>query len=86
MSASMEDALTEAILWVQDEPQDNRLADVDFGKRSDAPGFWWTMRFTRDVRNSEVTENHQDSEARVSMIVAKWSRVKAWLDEQEDPS
>jgi hypothetical protein len=83
MSVSMEDALTEAILWAQDEPQDNYLADVDFGKRSDAPGYWWTMQFTRTVRNSEVLENHQDMEARLRMIVAKWCRVKAWLDEQE---
>ena len=86
MSADMNDALAEAILWAQDEPQDNYLAEVDFGKRSDAPGFWWIMRFTRTVRDSEVTENHQDDEARIRMIVTTWSRVKARLDEQEAAS
>lgn len=85
MSATMEDALTEAVLWAQGEPQDSYLADVDFGKRNSAPGFWWTMRFTRDVRNSEVVENRQDDSARVSMIVAQWSRVKTRLDGQEVP-
>ena len=83
MSASMEDALTEAILWAQDEPQDNRLTDVDFGKRRDVPGFWWTMRFTRDVRDSEVTENRQDDSARVSMIVRAWTKRQAELESRE---
>lgn len=85
MSASMEDALTEAILWLKDESQDSRLTDVDFGKRSDAPGFWWTMRFIRDIRNSEVEENRQDDEKRISMVVARWSQSKAQLDKQETP-
>jgi len=82
MSATMEDALTEAILWAQDEDPDSYLADVDFGKRRDAPGFWWTMRFTRDIRDSEVVTNHQDQEARISMIVATWARRRAELDQE----
>ena len=80
MSATMEDALTEALLWLAGEPQDSRLTEVDFGRFADRTGYWWTLKFVREVHNSEVRENHQDNEKRISLIVSAWAAVRADMD------
>jgi hypothetical protein len=86
MSASMEDALTEALLWDKDELADGRLTDADFGKRADGSGFWWHLRYVRDVKNSEVEDSGQDDEKRYSMIVRAWAKSRVWLDSGEPAS
>ena len=83
MSASMEDALTGAILRDRDEPRENRLYDADFGKYADGSGYWWTLRYTREIRNGEVEDGRQDEERRAGMIVREWAKTRARLESRE---
>jgi hypothetical protein len=71
----MNDALTEAILWLQDEPEDSQLIGVSFLRYSDRTGFRWELKFRRTVANSEVQDSKQDNEQRISMIVAAWAEA-----------
>jgi hypothetical protein len=80
MSATMEDALTEALLWLHTEPQDNQLIEAEFGAFADGSGYWWTLQFRRYVHNGEVRENRQDSEKRIGVVVRAWSKRRAELD------
>lgn len=79
MSATMEDALTEALLWLAGEPEDNQLIEAEFGAFADKTGYWWTLQFSRHVHNGEVRENRQDSEKRIGIIVRSWSKRSAEL-------
>ena len=82
MSATGEDALTEAILWLKEEPADSHLSEIMFGRYADRIGFWWTMQFTRRVKNSAVEDSRQDDEKRISMVVNEWSATMATIREQ----
>jgi hypothetical protein len=79
MSATMEDALTEALLWLAGEPEDNELSEAQFGSFADGSGYWWTLQFRREVHNGAVRENRQDGEKRIGVIVRAWSKRQAEL-------
>lgn len=80
MSATMEDALTEALLWLAGEPQGSELSEVEFGQFADRTGYWWTLRFRREIHNGEVRENRQDNADRIFKIVEHWSKRRAEMD------
>ena len=84
MSATMEDALTEALLWLKDEPADNELSEARFGRYADGSGFWWTLDFRRYVRTGVLRENRQDNEKRIGMIVSAWSAVRPDMDRSRE--
>jgi hypothetical protein len=69
------DALTGALLWLKDEPLDNRLMEASFGRYSDGSGCWWNLRFVREVQNGEVQDSRQDAEKRMSMVVEAWTKT-----------
>ncbi len=73
MAATENDALVEALLWLHDEPLDNRLMDVSFGRYADRTGCWWNLRFVREVKNGEVQDSRQDDEKRISMVIEAWT-------------
>ena len=79
MSATMEDALTEALLWLRDEPAGSQLTEINFGRHSDGSGYWWTLEYRRFVRNGEVRNVMQDDEDRISRVVECWSKLQAEL-------
>lgn len=77
MSATMEDALTEALLWLAGEPADNELSEATFGQYNDRTGYWWSLQFSKMVTNGEVRETRQDDEKRIGMVVRAWSKRQA---------
>lgn len=79
MSATMEDALTEALLWLAGEPGENELSEAQFGQYNDRTGYWWSLQFSKMVTNGEVRETRQDGEKRIGMVVRAWSKRSAEL-------
>ena len=82
MSATAEDALTAALLWLKEGSSSDRLTGVTFVRYADRTGFGWALRFSREVKNCEVEDSRQDDEQRISMVVREWSKTMAKLREQ----
>jgi hypothetical protein len=68
------DARAGAILWLKNEPLDNRLVDASFGRYAYC---WWNLRFQREAKNGEVQDSHQDDEKRVLMVIEAWTQAFA---------
>jgi hypothetical protein len=73
--APEDNALAEALLWLKDAPQDDRLYDVSFGRYADGSGCWWTMRLVTEVKNGEVQRSPEDDEKKILMIIAAWRKA-----------
>jgi hypothetical protein len=70
-----DDALTAALLWLKDVPQDDRLYDVSFGryaKEAGTAGCWWSMRLVTEVRNGEVQPSPEDDEKKILQVIRAW--------------